>query len=438
MNTTADFSMHVPSSSFPRVVIVGGGFGGLKLAKTLRNKNFQVVLFDKNNYHTFQPLLYQVATSGLGSDSIASPLRKIFDQQKNFHFRMANVQTIYPDQKKIDTSMGSLYYDYLVIASGSKTNFYGNNSIEENAFCMKQVTEALDLRSKILQNYEKALETNDPLELNSLMDIVIVGGGATGVELAGAIAEMKAHVLPTDYPELDFKDMDVILIESSTYLLNGMQDVSSKKSLQYLEEFGVKVILGKRVQSYDGYKVILDDGTEILSRTLIWSAGVKGATIKGLTEDAVAGERYIVDEYNRIKGYDTIFAIGDVAAMITDRLPKGHPMLAPVAMQQAKLLVSNLEAIKKNKKLKPFVYKNRGVMATIGRNRAVVELPRFKTQGTFAWFIWMFVHLMSLVSFRSRFIVFLSWMWNYFTYDRSTRLIIRPVKDKFSSSKKSN
>jgi NADH dehydrogenase len=423
--------MNIPDSPKPRVVVIGGGFAGIEFIKGLSNDSpFQIVLFDKHNYHTFQPLLYQVATSGLEPDSIAAPLRRIFSGYKDFYFRMAKVNRIIPADKLIETTIGSLRYDYLVIASGSKTNYYGNEELKRKSFPMKQLTQALDLRSKILQNYEKALLKDDPREKSSLLDIIIVGGGPTGVELAGAIAELRRHVLPKDLPEIDFTKMRIILIESGSKLLGVMSEHASKKSYKYLQDFGVEIKLNVSVKSYNGYEAQLSDGSVLFSQTLIWAAGVTGSLIEGLNEESFKAGRYLVNEYNQIKGHNHIFAIGDISAMITTDLPKGHPMLAQVAIQQGKLLAGNLRKNLAKTPLKAFVYNDKGSMATVGRNKAVVDLQHFKFAGIFAWFVWMFVHLLFLIGFRNKLTTFINWIWNYLTFDRATRLIVRPWKNK--------
>ncbi len=416
--------MNIPQSNLKRIVVVGGGFGGLKLAKKLRKSPFQVVLIDKNNYHTFQPLLYQVATAGLEPDSIAYPIRNIFKKQKNFFFRIAEVEKINEEKNIIETSIGELSYDYLVVATGSDTNFFGMKPIEEQSMTMKSVIEALNLRSLILQSFEQALITKDLAERERLMNFVIVGGGPTGVELAGALAELRNHVLPNDYPDLDFRQMNIHLIQSGDKLLVGMSEESSKKSYDFLIKLGVKVWLNTRVTDYDGDYAKTNVDKDIPAETLIWAAGVKGNIVNGI--NAVQYGRIDVDEYNRVKGTENIFAIGDVALMITERSPKGHPMVAPVAVQQGQHLAKNFQLIGKGKELKPFKYKDKGSMATVGRNLAVVDLPKLKFQGMFAWYIWMFVHLISLVGFRNRMIVFVNWMWSYFKFDKGVRLIVRP------------
>jgi NADH dehydrogenase len=432
-----NISMNIPDIQKPRLVVIGGGFGGIELIKGLGEDNtFQVVLFDKHNYHTFQPLLYQVATAGLEPDSIAAPLRRIFKGYKDFYFRMAQVNKIITGQNLIDTSIGLLRYDYLVVATGTTTNYYGNDEICKKSFPMKQVPQALDLRSKILQNFESALLTEDPDDKSSLINIILVGGGPTGVELAGALAELKAHVLPNDLPEINFTKMRIILIESGPKLLGSMSPNASKQAYKYLKDLGVEIFLKVGVKSYDGLKVSLSDGAALYSQTLIWAAGVTGSTIEGINPEMIKGGRYLVDGYNKVNGYNNIFALGDISAMITAELPKGHPQVAQVAIQQGKLLAKNLKSNLNKKPMKFFKYFDKGSMATVGRNKAVVDLPFLKFSGIIAWFTWMFVHLLFLIGFRSKVTTFINWVWNYFTYDRATRLIIRPwIKNKTDVAK---
>ncbi|GAB3829201.1 NAD(P)/FAD-dependent oxidoreductase [Hymenobacter jeollabukensis] len=418
----------------PRVVIVGGGFGGLELAKALRHAPVQVVLIDKQNYHTFQPLLYQVATAGLEVDAVVSPFRKILDEQENLFFRLAEVQRIDAERQVVETSIGLVRYDYLVLATGATTNYFGDAEMERNAIAMKSVMDAIELRNTVLSNFEKALQLGDEVQLNSLLDFVIVGGGPTGVEIAGALSELRKHIFPKDYRELDFRQMDIHLIQSGDLLLKGMSAEASRKSLEYLERFGVQVHLNKRVKSYDGYTVTLNTGETLVTRTLIWAAGVAGAPVDGLPPECLRkGGRYAVDEFNRVKGHPHIFAIGDIAAMESTEYPEGHPMLAQPAMQQGRLLAHNLERLLAGQAPQPFRYDDKGSLATIGRNHAVADIKLLgkdlKTQGFLAWIIWMFVHLMSLISFRNRLFVFLNWTWSYFTFDKGRRYIIGPTRE---------
>lgn len=424
--------INVPDSGQKRVVIVGGGFGGIELVKKLRDKDFQIVLLDKNNYHTFQPLLYQVATAGLEPDSIAFPLRKVFKKHKNFYFRMACAQKIDAERNILETSIGELRYDYLVMATGSDSNFFGNKNIETFGMPMKSIVEALDLRSLILQNFEQALLTTDPIEKEALMNVVIVGGGPTGVEMAGSIAELRRHILPKDYPELDVSKMKIFLIESSPSLLGTFSVKGSQKTEEFLKDMEVTIMLNTLVLDYNGSVVSIKDKT-INARTLVWAAGVKGCPVGGLNASAVnRGARYNVDQFNRVQGYTNVFAIGDVAGMVSEELPKGHPMVAPVAMQQGSNLAHNLPLMRDGKfdQLKPFVYHDKGSMATIGRNRAIADIGKFHSRGFFAWLLWMFVHLMMLVEFRNRLVVLVNWIWSYVIYDRGIRLIIRPFRRK--------
>lgn len=410
----------------PRVIVIGGGFAGLEVIRNLRYTKAQVVLFDRANHHTFQPLLYQVATSGLETSSIVFPLRKRFSHRPNFYFRLGEVKHISPSENTIETSIGKARYDYLVIASGAVTNFYGMEDVQRHAMSMKTIEDSIALRNHILRNMENALLTDDVEQMNSFMDYVIVGGGPTGVELAGALAELKSHVFPRDYNELDLSHMDIHLIEAGPRLLNGMSEKASTKALQYLREMGVDVRLNCAVKSYDGYELKINESERLISRTVIWAAGVKGNPVDGLSPAALArGNRLLVDHYNRVKGYDNIFAVGDVALMEGDeKFPKGHPQMAPPAMQQGKRVAENIQRLIEKKPLKPFSYVDKGSMATVGRNRAVVDIGAFRTQGFFAWFVWMFVHLLSITGFKNKVFTFFSWFFSYLSYDRSNRLII--------------
>ncbi len=428
--------MNIPQTSLPRVVIVGGGFSGLALAKGLEKKDIQVVLIDKHNYHTFQPLLYQVATGGLEPDSIAFPIRKLFNDLKYYHFRLAEVVEIHSEKDEIETSIGNLCYDYLVLATGSKTNFFGNKNIEKHAMEMKSIPQSLNIRSLVLENFEEALLTSDFEERKALMNFIIVGGGPTGVELAGALAEMKKGILPKDYPDLDIREMQINLIQGSDRLIDAMSIKASKKAEEFLTDLGVNVWKNLHVTNYNGDVVKTSKEERFKAATVIWAAGVQGETINGLQNDCVVerANRIKVDEHNRIIGYKNVFAIGDVASMNSDKNPHGHPMMAQPALQQGKLLAKNIVAELNNKSLKSFKYNDKGSMATIGRNKAVVDLKKWKFQGVFAWFISMFVHLFSLIGFRNRAIVFMNWVYNYIRFDRESRLIIRPFKNKNNQS----
>ncbi len=424
--------MNIPQTSFPRVIIIGGGFAGLAAARGLEEQDLQVVLIDKHNYHTFQPLLYQVATGGLEPDSIAFPLRKRFNDVENFFFRLTEVLNINTDKNTIETTIGNLEYDELIIATGSKTNFFGNTNIEKYAMEMKSVPQALNIRSLVLENFEEALLETNLEKRRALMNFVIVGGGPTGVELAGALAEMKKGILPKDYPDLDIRQMKINLIQSSGELLKGMSNKASEKAEDFLIKLGVDVWKDLRVLNYDGTTVTTNSDDHFNAETVIWAAGVKGESINGLQQECLIerANRFKVDKYNKVIGYNNVYAIGDVACMQTEKYQFGHPMMAQPAIQQGTLLAKNILTKFNGKKLKPFKYNDKGAMATIGRNKAVVDLPRLKFQGVFAWFVWMFVHLFSLIGFRNKVIVFMNWMYNYIRFDRETRLIIRPYKNK--------
>ncbi len=432
--------MNIPQTSFPRVVVIGGGFAGLAAVKGLRKKELQVVLIDKHNYHTFQPLLYQVATGGLEPDSIAFPLRKTINNLENYFFRLADVNKVLPEKNMIETSIGNLEYDYLIIATGSKTNFFGNKNIERHVMEMKSVPQSLNIRSLIIENFEEALLTNDLEERKALMNFVIVGGGPTGVELAGALAEMKKGILPKDYPDLDIRQMQINLIQGADKLLDAMSSKSSEKAEHFLVKLGVNVWKNIHVTDYDGKYVTTNSEETFEASTVIWAAGVQGDTIDGLQPECTIERacRFKVNEFNQVVGYDNIYAIGDVALMQTKDYERGHPMMAQPAIQQGKLAAKNILALLHGKKQKAFVYNDKGSMATIGRNKAVVDLPNWKFQGFFAWFVWMFVHLFSLIGFRNKAVVFMNWVYNYIRFDRETRLIIRPFKNKNKYSFRNN
>ncbi len=425
---------NIPASNLPRIVIVGGGFAGLKIASKLRNKPFQTVLLDKNNYHQFQPLYYQVATAGLEPSSISFPFRKIFQNNKNFHFRETLVKKINTAEQTLECSIGTIHYDYLVLAVGTDTNFYKIDSIEQNGLPMKTVSEALKLRNVILESFEYALVTENNEDQDKNLSIVIVGGGPTGVELAGALADLRNDVLPKDYPEIDFSKMKIQLVESGPKVLAAMSEKASKLATGYLKKLNVDVKCGVSVKTFDNHEALLSDGTMIKAKTLIWAAGVIANKIEGLQETSYGpGNRLKVNRHNVVEGYSNIFAIGDSCFMVEEAYPKGHPQLAQVAIQQANLLSKNIVYLNEKQPMKVFHYKNKGSMATIGRNLAVVDLPFWSFGGLFAWLIWMFVHLMSIVGVKNRFFIFINWTWNYFTRDQSLRLIIRPkTKQSFS------
>lgn len=419
------------NSNQKRVVIVGAGFAGLTLAKELSPKYFQVILIDKNNYHQFQPLLYQVATSGLEPSSISFPLRKIFQQKQNVFIRMAQVTAVSPEIKLVHTDIGDVKYDYLVLAQGATTNYFNNNQLHKNAYSMKSVSEALLLRNTLLQNYEQALNAENKEQRSSLLNVVIVGGGPTGVELAGAIAELKKKILPKDYTEINFGQMHIHLLEAAPRLLNGMSDQSGNTVVKYLHHLGVEVQTNTAVKDYDGETVLLSNGETIHSRCLIWAAGVRGVSIPGIPAASVAAnDRILANQYNLVKNLPEVYAIGDIALMQGDAFPMGHPQVAQVAIQQAKLLAKNLQKIESGKPLIAFKYKDKGSLTTVGRNLALAEIGKLKLKGFVAWFVWMFVHLMSIIGIKNRLFVLINWMWQYITYDQSLRLIIRPSDKK--------
>jgi NADH:ubiquinone reductase (H+-translocating) len=423
-----------------KVVIVGAGFGGLKLARKLNNKpGFEVILIDKVNYHQFQPLLYHVATAGLDDSNISFPLRKVFHKSKNVRILLAELKEIIPSHHKIITSTEEIDYDILVLAMGTETNFFGNQQLVENAFPMKSTVEALQLRHTLIRNFEEALLVKDPNELQRLMNIVVVGGGPTGVELSGALAEMKNYVLPKDYPELDFSKMNIYLLEGGPKTLGSMSEKSAEDSSRYLKNMGVKVMNNTVVNNFDGNNVQLKDGKTIPAKTVIWAAGVTGAVPIGFDKSLIAkGDRLIVDRQLKLKGRENnIYVIGDLAYMETPKYPKAHPQLASVAIQQGKLLAKNLQKIQHGEtKLDEFEYYDKGTMATVGRNLAVVDIPRPRLhfRGFIAWMIWMSLHLILILGVKNRFFVFSNWVYNYFTYDQSLRLIF----PEFYKTKKKN
>lgn len=422
---------NIAETNKKRIVIIGGGFAGLKIARDLSNSNYQVVLIDKNNYHQFQPLFYQVATAGLEPSTISFPFRKIFQNRKNVHIRIAEVKAVNQEKNQLETSIGIVDYHYLVIAVGADTNFFGNKKMMEYAFPMKSVSEALTLRNTILLHLENALSETDRENKKRLMNIVVVGGGPTGVEVSGTLAEMKKCILPKDYPELDFKMMQVYLLEGSPKVLNGMSQHASEKAHKYLNELGVNVFVNSRVKEYDGQNVFLEGGKSIATKTLVWAAGVTGNKIEGLDPSVLTkANRIKTDRKNKVEGCANIYAIGDIAFMTEENYPNGHPQVAQVAIQQAKTLAKNFKNMDEGKDLKDFSYKDLGSMATVGRNKAVADFPKWKFAGFFAWLIWMFIHLMSIVGGKNRLFAFINWAWSYVTFDQSLRLIIKPKERK--------
>lgn len=414
-----------------RVVIVGGGFGGLKLARQLKDDKFQIVLLDRNNYHLFQPLLYQVATAGIEPSAISFPFRKIFKKRKSFHIRICEALRVVPEMNLLETSIGSLTYDYLIISTGCDTNYFGNDVLSQNTMSLKTTAEALFNRNQVLESFEKAQNTSNLKERELLMTFVIVGGGATGIELCGALAEMRKFILPQDYPDLNISKMRIILMDAAPRLLSAFSEKSSEEVKSYLEKKGVEVKLNSQVLDYKDNLLSLKDGTSLSSANIYWVAGVKANSLPGLPEDAYGhSNRLQVDSYNKVIGCNNVYAIGDTALMITQEYPKGHPQVVQPAIQQARNLVKNLNNLEKGKALSPFVYHNKGSMATIGRNNAIVELKKIRFSGFPAWAVWLFIHLMSIVGVKNKLFIFIDWMWSYFTYDPSLRLIIKPLKGK--------
>lgn len=421
--------VNIPETAQKRIVIIGAGFGGLKLAQKLIGSGYQIVIIDKNNYHQFQPLFYQVATAGIEPSSILFPLRKVFQKQKDVYIRVAEVYSIDSKKKEIQTSLETVWYDYLVISTGANSNFFGMKNMEEFAIPMKSASEAMAMRNRLLQSFEKAVTLRDQNARKALLNIIVVGGGPTGVEVAGAIAEMKKFVLPKDYPDLNFDAMQITLVEGSSALLSGMSKNASEKALYHLQNIGIKVMLNTKVKDFDGNSLIINDDNEIETQTVIWAAGISGNIPEGFSNKQISkGNRILVDEYNQVKGFEDVFAIGDVSNMPNTDYPNGHPQVAQVAIQQGRNLSQNFMRMKKKETLKPFKYVDRGSMATIGRNRAVADLSFIKLSGFIAWLTWMFVHLMAIVGVKNRLLIFINWLWNYMTYDQSLRLILWAAK----------
>ncbi len=415
-----------------KLIIIGAGFGGLRLARKLNNKpGFDITIIDKYNYHQFQPLFYQVATSGLDASNISFPLRKVFQNSKNVRVRMADVKAINTADKKLLTDIGDFDYDILVIATGADTNFFGNKMMQQNAFPMKSTVEALQIRHRLLHNLEDAVMLKDEAALQKILNIVIVGGGPTGVELSGAIADMRRFVLPKDYPEIDFSKMNIYLLEGSPKTLGTMSMKSSEDSLKYLKKLGVQVLNNTLIKDYDGTIATMNDGRQIETAMVIWAAGIKGNIPAGINDDMIAkGNRIKIDRHCNVLNEESIYAIGDVAYMEEPAWPHGHPQVAPVAIQMADMLAKNLQRVVMKSgqaNIYEFVYNDKGAMATVGRNLAVVDVPKPKLHfhGFFAWLIWMGLHLMLILGVKNRFFVFSNWLYNYFTYDQNLRLIFK-------------
>ena len=419
--------LNIPETDKKRIVIAGCGFAGLTLAKKLKNKGYQVVILDKHNYHQFPPLFYQVASAGLEESSILFPLRKIFQGYKDFHIRKVEMKFVDSVNNKLATSIGDIKYDYLVLAHGANNAYFGNAQLQRFSRGMKTIAEVLDLRNSLLMNFENALTAQSNEERDMLMSIVIIGGGPSGVEIAGALAEMNRYVLPKDYPELKEIRAKIYLVEALDRVLSMMSKKSSEKARGFLEKMGVEVHTNTKVTGCEEKTVFLDSGKSINAGMIIWTAGIAGNTTEGLNAECFSRNgRIYVDSYSKVKGYSNIFALGDISLQTEEKYPKGHPQVAQVAIQQAKLLAENFYRMKSEKTLKEFKYKDLGTMATVGRNLAVVELPSFRFQGVFAWFVWMFIHLMSIIGVKNKLLIFINWAWKYFTYDQSTRLILRP------------
>lgn len=426
-----NYIANIPEAGYKkRLVIIGGGFAGLELAKKIDKKQYQVVLLDKNNYYQFQPLFYQVATGGLEPSSISYPHRKNFQKNKNFHFRMCEAQSVDAERCIVKTNIGDINYDYLVISTGCDTNYFGNESLKETTFALKSVSESLLLRNRILLSFEEALSAKDEGELKEILSFVIVGGGATGVELAGSLADMKKSILPKDYPEIDFSKMEIHLVDASPRLLFAMSEEASEKAAETLKRRGVIIHQDISVKSFNKPYVEISNGTKLRSRNVFWVAGVKPNSLAGLGESAYNRGRLAVNEFNQVNGYEDIFALGDTALLISDNSPKGHPQVAQVALQMAKQLAKNLNKTAEAKAWDKFVYADKGSLATIGRNAAVADLGKFRFGGRFAWWLWLWVHILSIVGMRNKVSVFIDWVWSYLNYDVSLRLFIRPKFNK--------
>jgi NADH:ubiquinone reductase (H+-translocating) len=419
--------INIPRTGKKRLVIAGCGFAGLTLAKKLKNSGLQVVIMDKHNYHQFPPLFYQVASAGLEASSILFPIRKIFQNYKEYYIRKCEIKSVDSAKNQLVTSAGTVDYDYLVLALGATNSYFGSKEMEDNSKGMKTIAEVIDLRNTILMNLENALISSDQDEKERNLNIVIIGGGPSGVEIAGALAEMNNYVVPKDYPELRERKAKIYLLEGAPRVLHMMSEKSSVKAKRFLEKLGVNVLTNTLATGCDDKCVLTNDGNKICTSLIIWTAGIKGIRLDGLSPEVYNKDsRIIIDKFCKVKGYDNIFALGDITFLTEEKFPSGYPQVAQVAIQQAKLLAGNLIREKKNKVPLEFRYKDLGIMATVGRNLAVVELPYISFQGIFGWFVWMFIHLMSIVGVRNKLIIFINWAWKYFTYDQSLRLILRP------------
>lgn len=412
-----------------RVIVIGGGFAGLELARKINKKHYQVVLIDKNNYYQFQPLFYQVATGGLEPSSISYPHRKSFQKQKNFFFRMCEAKRVVPSEKVIETTIGEITYDYLVIATGCDTNYFGSDRLKDTTFALKSISESLLLRNRILLSFEEAVGAKDEDQLKEILSFVIVGGGATGVELAGALADMRKTILPKDYPEVDFSKMEIHLVDASPRLLFSMSENASEKAAKTLRDRGVIIHQDVFVKSYDKPYVEISTGDKLRSRNVLWVAGIKPNSLAGLDDRAYNKGRLVVNEYNQVEGYEDIYALGDTAIMAGGAYPKGHPQVAQVALQMAKRLAKNLNNRINKTKEEKFKYIDKGSLATIGRNAAVADLGKFRFGGIIAWWLWLWVHILSIIGMRNKVSVFIDWVWSYLNYDVSLRLYIRPKRN---------
>ena len=419
--------INIPNIDKKRIIIAGCGFAGLTLAKKLKNKGYQVVILDKHNYHQFPPLFYQVASAGLEESSILFPLRKIFQHYKDYHLRKVEVESVDTANNLLITSAGEINYDYLVLAHGATNAYFGSAQMQKYSRGMKTIAEVLDLRNSLLMNFENAVTAQNAEDREMLLTIVIIGGGPSGVEIAGALAEMNKYVLSKDYPEFKEIRAKIFLIEAVDRVLSTMSRKSSDKARSFLEKMGVHVLTSTKATGCDEKTVFIDSGKSIGTGMIIWTAGITGNQTEGLNADCFSrGGRIRVDSYNRVSGYPDIYALGDISLQTGERYPQGHPQVAQVAIQQAQLLAENFKRMKRNKSLKEFKYKDLGTMATVGRHLAVVELPSVRFQGVLAWFVWMFIHLMSIIGVKNKLMIFMNWAWKYFTYDQSTRLILRP------------